>query len=75
MDVPRANTGRAASSIPIKVSHKTSLPTSPRLFTIFMEVSASALESEHEIITAGRGYYVIIIKAHITYMCENLGQW
>lgn len=75
MDVPRANTGRAASSIPIKASHNISLPTSPRLFAMVMEVSASAIRERARNYGSRRGGYYVIIIAVIMYMCENLGQW
>lgn len=74
MDIPRANAGRAASNIPVKASHNISLPTSPRLFAMVMEVSASAIRERARNYGSRRGGYCVVIIAVIMCMCENLGQ-
>ena len=67
MDVPKANPGRDASSIPIKVGHKTSLPTSPLLLPFSRKYLPVQLESECDIIKAG-GEGIMLLSL-------LLGQW
>lgn len=70
MDVPRANTGRAASNIPVKASHNISLPTSHHHAYLpwSWKCLPVQLESEHEITEAG-GEGIVLLSLLLLCVC------